>query len=113
MLQRLVCKEALGCRQLPCPNALVFSNATFAAKWAELKEIDATIVAEEQAEVDQAEALVSSAGLDMDVGDVDLQTSVEELLSKTPEQDKAATKRALDGLVGLHGAKKGKKESSS
>ena len=57
--------------------------------------------------------MVSSAGLEMEVDDVDLQASAEELLSKTPEQDRAATKRAVDDFLGLHAAKKVKKESAT
>ena len=110
------CYNALCARKLAAadnvlvPTPSCFDNPAFAAKFAELKGLQATIVEAEQAKEAQDEALDAAAGLAMDTDDADLKESVDELLSKTPEQDKAAAKRALDALVGAHAAKKGKKE---
>ena len=95
------------------PSPSCFANASFAAKCFELKALEATIVEADKAREEREEAMESSAGLSMEVDDLDLKESVDELLSKTPDQDKAAAKRALDDLVGLHAAKKGKKEFAS
>ena len=110
----LCAKKLSTSEQVLVPSSACFQNTDFANKFAELKTLPEKMQTEMQAKAQQEQnkqETTAGGGMEVDAVDAgDLQASVDQLLSDTPEQDRAAIKRAVDDLMLVLAAKKARKD---